>query len=247
MFITIVHFSSADGHNCRLDIIDIGGLFQICCVFNSLDWNKREISISCTCVQSLLHLMLSSHLPRAPCNKFVYDFLCDFFGHRRWQRATAYVFTLSTSIVRFLVRALGGGGGGQAGVNPYRGCAEIVRKSCNLSGVAVQSPQPPDGNRTETVRLPCRGCAVTVAQPRRFWACGLRAVPVWGLCNATYDNVYGLWTDDFSNLYNFPLNKIIEGTEPVNPYENLTAASCLCTEASQRPHGKGDTGRIRAP
>ena len=47
---------------------------------------------------------------------------------------------------------------GQAGVNPYRGCAEIVRKSCNLSGVAVQAPQPPDGNRTEPVRFPCRGC-----------------------------------------------------------------------------------------
>ena len=35
---------------------------------------------------------------------------------------------------------------GQAGVNPYRGCAEIVRKLCKISGVAVQSPQPPDGN-----------------------------------------------------------------------------------------------------
>ena len=39
---------------------------------------------------------------------------------------------------------------GQAGVNPYRGCVEIVRKSCNLSGVAAQ---PPDRNRTEPVRL----------------------------------------------------------------------------------------------
>ena len=47
---------------------------------------------------------------------------------------------------------------GQAGVNPYRGCTEIVRKLCNLSGVAVQSSQPPDGNRTEPVRLPCRIC-----------------------------------------------------------------------------------------
>ena len=60
-------------------------------------------------------------------------------------------------------------------------------------------------------------------------------------------NVYGLRTYDFSNIYNFPLNKIVEAAEPVNPYENLTAASCLHTEASWRPHGKGDTGRIRAP
>ena len=36
---------------------------------------------------------------------------------------------------------------GQPGVHPYRDCAEIVRKSCNVSAVAVQSPQPPHGNR----------------------------------------------------------------------------------------------------
>ena len=54
---------------------------------------------------------------------------------------------------------------GQPGVNPYRDCAEIVRKSCNVSEVAVQSPQPPHGNRTEPVR---------------------------GLCNATYDMSTGL-------------------------------------------------------
>ena len=56
---------------------------------------------------------------------------------------------------------------GQPGVNPYRDCAEIVRKSCNVSAVAVQSPHPPHGNRTEPVR---------------------------GLCNVTYDmsTGYGL-------------------------------------------------------
>ena len=41
---------------------------------------------------------------------------------------------------------------GQPGVNPYRDCAEIVRKSCNVSAVAVQSPKPPHGNRTEPMR-----------------------------------------------------------------------------------------------
>ena len=50
----------------------------------------------------------------------------------------------------------------QAGVNPYRGCAEIVRKSCNVSGVAMQSPQPPHGNHTEPMPLPCRDCAEMV-------------------------------------------------------------------------------------
>ena len=41
---------------------------------------------------------------------------------------------------------------GQPGVNPYRDCAEIVRKSCNFSADAVQSPHPQHGNRTEPVR-----------------------------------------------------------------------------------------------
>ena len=92
-----------------------------------------------------------------------------FFGHRRWLRATAYVFTLSTGIVQFLLRGLGG----QPGVNPSRDCAEIVRKSCNVSAVAVQSPQLPHRNRTEPVR---------------------------GLCNATYDMSTGYGPYDFSKF-----------------------------------------------
>ena len=62
---------------------------------------------------------------------------------------------------------------GQPGVNPYRDCAEIVRKLCNVSAVAVQSLQPPHGTRA---------------------GIGLRTVPVRGLCNATYDmsTGYGL-------------------------------------------------------
>ena len=65
-----------------------------------------------------------------------------------------------------------------------------------------------------------------------------------GIVRCHLRHVYGLRTYNFSNLYNFPLNKIIEAAEPVNPYENLTAASCLRTEASRRPHGKGDTGSV---
>ena len=107
---------------------------------------------------------------------------------------------------------------GQPGVNPYRDCAEIVRKSCNVSAVAVQSLQPPHGNCTEPVR---------------------------GLCIATYDMSTGYGLTIFQNF--FSLNQIVEAAEPVNPYKNLTAASCLRREASQRPHGKGDTGIIRAP
>ena len=55
---------------------------------------------------------------------------------------------------------------GQTGVNPYRDCVDIVQKSCNVSAVAVQSPQPPHGNCTEPVRgsalarCPCGDCAM---------------------------------------------------------------------------------------
>ena len=95
-----------------------------------------------------------------------------------------YVFTLSTGIVRFLL-----------GVNPYRDCAEIVRKSCNVSAVAVQSPQP---------------------QWKSFRAragIGLRTVPVRarkGIVQCHLRHVYGLITI-FSNLQNFSLNQISRG------------------------------------
>ena len=122
----------------------------------------------------------------------------------------------------------------------------VQRKLCNLSGVAVQSPQPPYGNHTEPVRFR--------AEAAWKW-CGDRGATmpyfsVWSLCGARAGivrchlwHIYGLRTYDFSNLYNFPLNKIVEATEPLNPYKNLTATFCLCKEASPRPHGKGDTRR----
>ena len=144
-------------------------------------------------------LMPSSHLPWTPCDKFVLWFSVQFFGHRRWLRATAYVFTLSTGIVQFLLRGLGG----QPGVNPYRDCAEIVQKSCNVSAVSARKSY---GARS---------------------GIGLRTVPVRGLCNATYDmsTGYGLTIFFQICIKNFLLNQIVEAAEPVNPYENLTAAS----------------------
>ena len=177
--------------------------------------------------------MLSSHLPRALCDKFVYDFLCGVLGI-----IGGYGLRVHNVYEHRVISCTGPRG--QARVNPYRGCVEIVQKSCNLSGVAMQSPQHPDGNRTETVLLLRRDGAVTAAPPCHFFC-------MRGFVRCHLQHVYGLRTYDFSNLYNFPLNKIVEATEPVNPYKNLTAASCLHTEASRRPHGKGDTGRIRAP
>lgn len=69
-------------------------------------------------------------------------------------------------------------------------------------------------------------------------------MPVRGLCNATYDMSTGYGLTIFSNLYNFSLNKIVEAAAPVNPYENLTAASCLRTEAARKGGYGQDTGSV---
>ena len=42
-----------------------------------------------------------------------------------------------------------------------------------------------------------------------------------------------------SNLYNFPLNKIVEAAEPVNPKISQPPPA-----SARRPHGKGDTGSV---
>ena len=114
-----------------------------------------------TCQQrnlsSTMALMLSSHLPRTPCDKFVYDFLCGFSGivaGSGLRRMCSHCLRASCDFLY--------GPSGASWDDPYRVCAEIVRKSCNLSGFAVKSPQPPDSNRTEPVRLPYRGCAEMV-------------------------------------------------------------------------------------
>ena len=52
---------------------------------------------------------------------------------------------------------------------------------------------------------------------------------------------------DFSNLYNFLLNKIIEAAEPVNPYENLSRLLPPhggLAEAAQKGGYGQDTGSV---
>ena len=170
--------------------------------------------------------MPSSHLPRTPCDKFVYDFPCDFLGivggyglrHMcsHYLRASCNFFYGASGATRCKsVQRL-------CGV-----CMEIVQCQCSCRPVSAAS-------RMEIVRSPCGGSAFA-------------RVPLRGLCNATYNMSTGYGLTIFPNLSNFSLNQIVEAAEPVNPYENLTAASCLRREASRRPHGKGDTGRIRAP
>ena len=105
----------------------------------------------------------------------------------------------------------------------YKNCAISVQLPCNLSAVAVQSPQPLHGNHTEPMRLPCRGCAEMVRWPCSagfcFWARGIRAVPVQGLCkkDATFD-----------------MSTVIR-----------TKISQPPPASARRPHRKGDRGSMR--
>ena len=130
---------------------------------------------------------------------------------------TAYVITF---VYGHRVISSTGPASGQSGVNPYRDCAEIVRKSCSCRAVSARkSYRAPCGDR------PSHGARAGIVQ------CHLR-------------HVYGLRAYEFFKAVNLLANPNRRGrAEPVNPYENLTAASCLRREASRRPHGKGDTGQ----
>ena len=156
--------------------------------------------------------MPSSHLPRTPCDKFVYDFPCDFLG-----------------IV--------------GGYGLRHMCSHCLRASCDFfygaSGASRgKSVQRLCGDCMEIVQCQC-SCRAVSAQK----SYGARA----GIVQCHLRHVYRLRAYDFFQFVNFSLNQIVEDAEPVNPYKNLTAASCLRREASRRPHRKGDTGRIRAP
>ena len=174
--------------------------------------------------------MLSSHLPWTPCDKFVYDFLFIFFLHRWWLWATAYVFTLSMSIVRFLYGPSGAGQG-----KLYGNRAISVELPCSLRSLQTVIVWRPCRFRAEAARRWCGDGGATVlflsVRPPR----GARV----GIVRSHLQHVYGYGIKNFSNFYNFPLNKIVEAAEPVNMYENLTAASCL------RKGGYGqDTGSV---
>ena len=69
------------------------------------------------------------------------------------------------------------------------------------------------------------------------------------LCGFLIDFLSGDWGKNSLNWSVFLKDfskfvKLLEAAEPVNPYENLTAASCLLREASRGPHGEGDTGSV---
>ena len=123
-------------------------------------------------------LMPSSHLPRALCDKFVYDFPCNFLG------------------------IIGGYG-------LRHMCSHCLRASCNFlygaSGATLgKSVQRLCGDCTEIMQCQCSCRPVSAASAQKSYGAragiGLRTVPLWGLCNATYDMSTGYGLMNFQNL-----------------------------------------------
>ena len=167
--------------------------------------------------------------PRTPCDKFVYDFPCNFcFGivDGYGLRQLLCVHIIYAHRANFFYGA-SGATRGKSVQRLCEDCTEIVQCQCSCRAVSASSARKSYGARA---------------------GIGLRTVPVRGLCNATYDMSILATGLRFSQICkNFSLSQIVQAAEPVNPYENLTAASCLRREASRRPHGKRDPGRTRAP
>ena len=88
-----------------------------------------------------------------------------FLGHRRWLY-TGYGICVYIVYGHHAISSTGPRG--QPGLNPYRDCAEIVRKSCNVSAVAVQSPQPPHGNHN-AARAGIVQCHLRLVYGLRFY------------------------------------------------------------------------------
>ena len=141
------------------------------CLVDLIKWNVKMFGIKWS-------LMLSSHLPRTPCDKFAYDFPCDFlgivggYGLRRMcshcLRASCDFFYGASGATR-----------GKSIQRLCRDCTEIVQCQCSCRAVSAASARKSYGARV---------------------GIGLRTVPMRGLCNATYGMSTGYGLTIFSNL-----------------------------------------------
>ena len=98
--------------------------------------------------------MLSSHLPRAPCNKFVDDFLCGFLGivdGYRLRRMCSHCLRASCNFLY----GPSGAGGGKSVQRLSRDCTEIVQSQWSCSAVSVELPCSLRSLKT-VIRRPCR-------------------------------------------------------------------------------------------
>ena len=96
---------------------------------------------------------------------------------------------------------------------PYRGCTEIVQRLCDYRADIIRSYDF------------CTMLFCSPVEKNKLYArCndqtqGLRTMTLRSY-DATYDVIYqGYDLTILENLYNSALNKIIEATETVNPYE----------------------------
>ena len=90
-------------------------------------------------------------------------------------------------------------------------CTKIVHSQCRCCAVSAASARKSYRARATSMQRLRRDRAAAVP----FWACRFCVVSIQGLCNATYDMSMGYGLEIFSNLYNFPLNKIVEAAAPL--------------------------------
>ena len=141
--------------------------------------------------------MLSSHLPRAPCDKFVYDFPCVFLGivgGYGLRRMCSHCLRASCD---FLYGPLGGSRGKSEhtlrGDYKYENRAISVELPCSLRSLQTVIVRNPCCFRAEAARRWCGDRDATLPFFSVWPPCGARAVIV--RCHLRH--VYGLRTYDF--------------------------------------------------
>ena len=161
--------------------------------------------------------MPSSHLPRTSCDKFVYDFPCDFWGIVGGY-GLRHMFTLSTASCNFFYGASRATRGKSVQI-------ETVRRLYENRAMSVQLPSSLRSLRTEIVRSPCGDCEM----PPTCMTCLQATV---------------LRFSKFVKLLAKPNRRGRGARESVRKSHNrLLPPQGGLAEAAR----KGDTGRIRAP
>ena len=120
--------------------------------------------------------MPSSHLPRTPCDIFVYDFPCDMFGIVGGYGLRHNVFTLSTGIVWFFFYGASAATRGKSVKRLCGDCTVIVQCQCSCRAISASSAQKSCGARAGIVQCHLRHvygltiffkCVKHLAKPNR--------------------------------------------------------------------------------
>ena len=128
----------------------------------------------------------------------------------------------------------------------YGNRAISVELPCSLRSLQTVIIRSPCGFHAEAARRWCGDLSATMQFSSVRSLCGALA----GILRCHYDlsTGYGLYKYNFSNLYNFPLNKIVEAAEPVNPYKKshsrLLPPHGGLAEATQKGEYGQDTGFV---